>query len=72
MSSIYQLSKNPSLLIINIDTDNFKAPPPLSVHQDSLHVFPTLHSGKPTRKTFHLAKALDGKKEEDMDFLLSE
>jgi hypothetical protein len=72
MSSIYQLSKIPYPLMIIIDTDNFKAPPPLSVHQDSLHVFPTLHSGKPTRKTFHLSKALDEKKEDDMDFFLSE
>ena len=61
-------------MIFPVDTDNYKAPPPLSVHQDSLYVFPTPHSGKPTRKTFHLSRrgVVDRKKEEDMDFMLSE
>jgi hypothetical protein len=58
--------------MFSIDTDNFRAPPPLSVHQDSLHVFPTLHSGKPTRKTIHLSRVVDMKKEEDLDFMLAE
>jgi len=58
--------------MFSIDTDNFKAPPPLSVHQDSLQVFPTLHSGKLTRKTIHLSKVVDRKSDEDMEFMLSE